>query len=59
MSETSASFSGHLSPTAGLDAVEKRIITAPAGNRVQFPDRPDRSPDIIFNYSGSKSITPS
>lgn len=54
MSETSASFSGRLSPIAGMDAVEKRIIIASAGNRV-----PGRSPDIILNYSCSKSITPS
>lgn len=37
MSETSDSFSDRLSPTASVVAVEK-IITASAGNRVQFPD---------------------
>lgn len=60
MGEASASFLGHLSPIAGLDAaVEKRIITASAGNRVQFPDRPGRSADIIFNHSGSNCVTTS
>jgi hypothetical protein len=39
MSETSASLSGRLSPTADL---KKRIITASAGNGVQSPDRPGR-----------------